>query len=60
MDRLEVTLEDHGWKIKALEDMVVVVESKGGDGVDTLAIKADIDVLKKEVATLKSTDISLL
>lgn len=40
--------------------MAVAVESKRGDGVDTLAIKADIDVLKKEVATLKSTDISLL
>lgn len=47
IDRLEVNLEDHGAKIKAFEDRIVVVESKGGDGINTLAIKVKNDVLKK-------------
>lgn len=41
---LEVTLVDYGEKIKILEDRVDVVGLKGGDGVNTLAIKANIDV----------------
>lgn len=53
MHRLEVTLEVDGAKLKDLFNSVTVMEKKGGDSVDTLAIKANIDILKKEVAALK-------
>lgn len=60
MDWLEVTLEDHGENIKALTVRVDDVESKGGANTNTSSIKDYINVLKKEVAALKLTDISSL
>lgn len=49
MYRLESMIDDHGKKLANLKDRVAVVEKAGGGNVDKSALKANFDLLKKEV-----------
>lgn len=60
MDRLEVIFEDHGKELKELSKISSALEKKDGGADGSSAIKAYINYLKMEVASLKSTDISSL
>lgn len=60
MDRLEVILEDRGKDLNELAERFNVVEKTGGSSDGLLSIKADIDWLKNEVASLKYMNISYL
>lgn len=53
-------MDDHGAQLKKLSKIVTTVETKGGGSDDLFAIKVEINLLKMEVASLKSTDISSL
>lgn len=57
MDRLESKVDDYGKELINLKNRIMVVEKKDG-GEDIVALKADIDKLKKEVLSLQSTNLS--
>lgn len=58
MDRLESIIDDHGKELANLKDRVREVKKKGCGISKTSATKTDLDILKKEVASLWSTDLS--
>lgn len=58
MDRLESMIDYCGKKLASLKDRVVEDEKVYGGIVDTLALKTDLDLLKKEVEVLRSIDLS--
>lgn len=60
MDRLEVIQDDHGKELKAFSERVSAVEKKDGGSDGSSNIKASIKALKKEVVSLKSTNVSSL
>lgn len=54
MDRLESMIDDHSKKLASLRNRVVVIKKASGDSMDTLALKANIDELKKFIYNPKS------
>lgn len=50
LKRLSVSVEGYGARLNAFTTEVVALESKGGMSANVMVVKADIDVLKKEVA----------
>lgn len=58
MDWLEVVIEDPGKELHSLKKRVIIVEKASGRSEGSLTIKADIDYLKKEVASLQFIDLS--
>lgn len=58
MDRLESIIDYHGKELAILKNRVMEVEKISGGSADTSPLKADIDVLKNEVTTLRSTNFS--
>lgn len=60
MDRLEAMIYDHGKELASLKDKVVDVEKTSDGSIDIWALKADIDELKKEVISLRSTNLITL
>lgn len=57
MDRFELIIDDHGKELANLKDIVAKVKKVGGGSANISALKANLDLLKKEVTALRSTDL---
>lgn len=58
MGRLNSMIDDHKKALANLKNRVVEIGKVGGGSIGISTLKADLDVLKKEVASFQSTNLS--
>lgn len=58
INRIESTNDDHRKELAILRDRVMAIEKIISGSVDILSLKSDLDMLKKELASLRSIDLS--